>query len=62
MTTDEQRYQTRARFNRYINKCVEERSHGSALGSAESFVWFLIDEVPRAAEYVDKLLDQRNQE
>jgi hypothetical protein len=61
MTTSEQKYETRARFRRYINKCIEDRSHASALGSAESFVWFLIEEVPGAAEYVNKLLDERKQ-
>ena len=53
--------ETKARFNRYINKCIEDRSHASALGSAESFVRFLIDEVPGAAEYVEELLDIRKQ-
>jgi hypothetical protein len=53
--------ETKARFNRYINKCIEDRSHASALGSAESFVRFLIDEVPGAAEYVENLLDIRKQ-
>jgi hypothetical protein len=59
---DKDKTETKERFNRYINKCIEERSYGSALGSAESFVRFLIDGVPGAAEYVEKLLDQRNQE
>lgn len=54
--------ETKARFNRYINKCIEDRSHASALGSAESFVRFLIDEVPGAAEYVENLLDIRKQQ
>jgi len=53
--------ETKARFNRYINKCIEDRSHASALGSAESFVRFLIDEVPGAAEYIENLLDIRKQ-
>lgn len=54
--------ETKARFNRYINKCIEDRSHASALGSAESFVRFLIDEVPGAAEYIENLLDIRKQQ
>jgi hypothetical protein len=58
---DKDKTETKERFNRYINKRFEEGSYGSALGSAESFVWFLIDEVPGAAEYVEKLLDQRKQ-
>ena len=59
---DQDKAETKERFNRYINKCIEDRSHASALGSAESFVRFLIDEVPGAAEYVENLLDIRNQE
>lgn len=53
--------ETKERFRRYINKYIEERSYGSALGSAESFVRFLIDGVPGAAEYVENLLDIRKQ-
>lgn len=59
---DKDKTETKARFNRYINKCIEDRSYGAALGSAECFVWLLIDDVPGAAEYVEKLLDDRNQE
>ena len=58
---DKDKTETKARFNRYINKCIEDRSHASALGSAESFVRFLIDEVPGAAEYIENLLDIRKQ-
>ena len=53
--------ETKERFRHYIDKCIEDRSHASALGSAESFVRFLIDEVPGAAEYVENLLDIRKQ-
>jgi len=58
---DKDKTETKERFRRYINKCIEDRSHASALGSAESFVWFLIDEVPEAAKYVNQLLDIRKQ-
>jgi hypothetical protein len=58
---DKDKTETKERFNRYINGRINEYSHAAALGSAESFVRFLIDEVPGAAEYVDKLLDDRNQ-
>ncbi len=54
---DKDKTETKKRFNRYINKCIEDRSHASALGSAESFVRFLIDKVPGAAEYVEQVLD-----
>ena len=53
--------ETKERFRHYIDKCIEDRSHASALGSAESFVRFLIDEVPGAAEYIENLLDIRKQ-
>jgi hypothetical protein len=58
---DKDKLEIKARFERYINRRIDEGSYGSALGSAESFVRFLINEVPGAAEYVEKLLDDRKQ-
>ncbi len=58
---DKDKTETKERLNRYINERINEYSYGYALGSAESFIRLLIDEVPGAAEYVDKLLDDRNQ-
>ena len=58
---DKDKSETKERFRRYIDKRIEEHSYANALGSAESFVRFLVDEVPGAAEYVDKLLDDRKQ-
>jgi len=58
---DKDKLETNARFNRYINKRIDEGGYDYALGSAESFVRFLINDVPGAAEYVEKLLDERNQ-
>lgn len=48
-------------FNRYINHQINECSYASALGSAESFVRFLIEDVPGAAEYVKRLLEIRGE-
>ncbi len=58
---DKDKTETKARFNRYINKCIEGRCRASALGSADCFLRFLIDELPGAAEYVENLLDIRKQ-
>lgn len=54
--------ETKERLNRYINERINKHSYGYALGSLQTLMVFVIDDVPGAAEYVAEMMNQRNQE